>query len=168
MKSLKVKLELNNKQNTLALKHAGVARYAYNWGKSVCDLAIKSKLKRPTSIDLHKKFVAEEKQNKKWLYDVSKCRWYGSVLTVVDRFYASSKICNCCEYKNNSLKLSDREWICPNCGVKHERDNNVAINLEKKAVSYTASACGALIKLNSEEFENVMKQEENININNIV
>lgn len=43
MKSLKVRLELNNKQNTLALKHAGVDRYAYNWGKSVCDLAIKSK-----------------------------------------------------------------------------------------------------------------------------
>jgi putative transposase len=42
MKSIKVRLELNNKQTTLANKHAGVARYAYNWGKSVCDLAIQN------------------------------------------------------------------------------------------------------------------------------
>ena len=72
MKSIKVRLELNNKQATLANKHAGVARYAYNWGKSVCDNAIQNKEKRPTAIDLHKKFVAEEKQTKDWLYDVSK------------------------------------------------------------------------------------------------
>ena len=56
MKSIKVRLELNNKQRTLANKHAGVARYAYNWGKSVCDLAIQNKEHRPTAIDLHKKF----------------------------------------------------------------------------------------------------------------
>ena len=31
MKSFKTRLELNNKQQTLAMKHAGVARYAYNW-----------------------------------------------------------------------------------------------------------------------------------------
>ena len=31
MKSIKIRLELNNKQTTLANKHAGVARYAYNW-----------------------------------------------------------------------------------------------------------------------------------------
>ena len=61
MKSIKIRLELNNKQTTLANKHAGVARYAYNWGKSVCDNAIQNKEKRPTAIDLHKKFVAEEK-----------------------------------------------------------------------------------------------------------
>ncbi|MEI7505137.1 MAG: RNA-guided endonuclease TnpB family protein, partial [Paludibacter sp.] len=73
MKSIKVRLELNNKQTTLANKHAGVARYAYNWGKSVCDLAIQNKEHRPTAIDLHKKFVAEEKTIKPWLYEVSKC-----------------------------------------------------------------------------------------------
>ena len=72
MKSIKVRLELNNKQTTLANKHAGVARYAYNWGKSVCDLAIQNKEHRPSAIDLHKKFVAEEKSIKPWLYEVSK------------------------------------------------------------------------------------------------
>lgn len=73
MKSIKVRLELNNKQTTLANKHAGVARYAYNWGKSICDLAIQNNEHRPTAIDLHKKFVAEEKSIKFWLYEISKC-----------------------------------------------------------------------------------------------
>ena len=73
MKSLKIRLELNNKQATLASKHAGVARYAYNWGKFVCDSAINNKEKRPTAIDLHKKFVKEEKSVNSWLYEVSKC-----------------------------------------------------------------------------------------------
>ena len=73
MKSVKIRLELNNKQRTSANKHAGVARYAYNWGKSICDIAIKNKEQRPTAIDLHKKFIAEEKSQKPWLYEVSKC-----------------------------------------------------------------------------------------------
>ena len=47
----------------------------------------------------------------------------------VDRFYPSSKICSCCGYKKTDLKLSDREWICPNCGTKHDRDVNAAMNI---------------------------------------
>jgi putative transposase len=52
MKSFKTRLELNNKQRTLANKHARVQRYAYNWGKSVCDLAIQNKEHRPINIGL--------------------------------------------------------------------------------------------------------------------
>jgi len=73
MKSFKTRLELNDKQRTLASKHAGVARYAYNWGKAVCDISIANKEGRPSAIDLHKKFVAEEKAAHPWLYEVSKC-----------------------------------------------------------------------------------------------
>ena len=47
----------------------------------------------------------------------------------VDRFYPSSKTCSCCGYKKTDLKLSDREWICPNCGAKHDRDVNAAMNI---------------------------------------
>jgi putative transposase len=47
----------------------------------------------------------------------------------VDRFYPSSKTCSCCGYKKTDLKLSDREWICPNCGAKHDRDINAAMNI---------------------------------------
>ena len=388
MKSIKVRLELNNKQTTLANKHAGVARYAYNWGKSICDLAIQNKEHRPTAIDLHKKFVAEEKSIKPWLYEVSKCspqqglrnldeaykrtfkvkssrfpkfkkkgqhdsfylegaiktdnnkikvpkfgwlkcseilpdceiknivisktanqwfvafkiqfepqitnkindvvgvdlgiktlavlsdskvfdaikpykknkrklkilqrklskkqkgsqnrkkaclkvaklhyrianirkdalhklttylsknhteiciedlnvngmsknhklasaildggfsefrrqleykcQWYGSILTIVDRFYPSSKTCSGCGNVKKELKLSEREYVCENCGLIIDRDLNAAINLRNKSVSYTESACGVPKQLNSFEFDGAVNQEVNSNVQHCV
>ena len=47
----------------------------------------------------------------------------------VDRFYPSSKTCSVCGYKKLDLKLSDRKWTCPNCGTKHDRDINAAVNI---------------------------------------
>lgn len=47
----------------------------------------------------------------------------------IDRFYPSSKTCSQCGYKKRDLKLSDRFWICPECGTKHDRDINAAINI---------------------------------------
>lgn len=384
MKSIKVRLELNNKQTTLANKHAGVARYAYNWGKSVCDLAIQNKEHRPTAIDLHKKFVKEEKTIKSWLYEVSKCspqqglrnldeaykrtfkvkgshfpkfkkkgqhdsfyldgaiktngseikvpkfgwlkcsetlpecevknvvisktanqwfiafkipfepqitnkvngvvgvdlgiktlavlsdgkvfeavkpykrnkrklkilqrrlskkqkgsqnrkkacvkiaklhyrianirkdtthklttylsknhtecviedlyvrgmsknhklasaildggfsefrrqlkykcQWYGSTLTIVDRFYPSSKNCSGCGNVKKELKLSEREYVCENCGLVIDRDLNAAINLRNKSVSYTESACGVPKQLDTLVSGGAMNQEVNYNV----
>ena len=388
MKSIKVRLELNNKQKTLANKHAGVARYAYNWGKSVCDLAIQNKEHRPTAIDLHKKFVKEEKTIKSWLYEVSKCspqqglrnldeaykrifkvkgsrfpqfkkkgqhdsfylegviktnsnkikvpkfgwlkcsetlpecevknvvisktanqwfiafkipfepqitnkmngtvgvdlgiktlavlsdgkvfeavkpykrnkrklkilqrrlskkqkgsqnrkkacvkiaklhyrianirkdtthklttylsknhtecviedlcvrgmsknhklasaildggfsefrrqleykcQWYGSTLTIVDRFYPSSKTCSGCGNVKKELKLSEREYVCENCGLVIDRDLNAAINLRNKSVSYTESACGVPKQLDILVSGGTMNQEVNSNVQHCV
>ena len=47
----------------------------------------------------------------------------------IDRFYPSSKTCSVCGYKKRDLRLSDREWVCPNCGTKHDRDINAAMNI---------------------------------------
>lgn len=58
-----------------------------------------------------------------------KSRWYNRQLVFVDRFYPSSKTCNHCGYINKTLKLSDRQWICPNCGNIIERDYNAALNI---------------------------------------
>ena len=388
MKLIKVSIKLNNKQTTLANKHAGVARYAYNWGKSVCDLAMKNKEHRPTAIDLHKKFVKEEKTIKSWLYEVSKCspqqglrnldeaykrtfkvksshfpkfkkkgqhdsfylegaiktnsnkikvpkfgwlrcsetlpecevknvvisktanqwfiafkipfepqitnkmngvvgvdlgiktlavlsdgkvfeavkpykrnkrklkilqrrlskkqkgsqnrkkacvkiaklhyrianirkdtthklttylsknhtecviedlcvrgtsknhklasaildggfsefrrqleykcQWYGSTLTIVDRFYPSSKTCSGCGNVKKELKLSEREYVCENCGLVIDRDLNAAINLRNKSVSYTESACGVPKQLDTLVSGGAMNQEVNCNVQHCV
>lgn len=47
----------------------------------------------------------------------------------IDRYYPSSKTCHTCGYVNADLKLSDREWICPDCGSVIDRDINAAMNI---------------------------------------
>ena len=66
-----------------------------------------------------------------------KCNWYGKEFKQVDRFYASSKICSCCgTYHKDVVKsLSVREWICPDCGARHDRDVNAARNILIQALS---------------------------------
>jgi len=61
-----------------------------------------------------------------------KSEWNGIKLIEIDRFYPSSKTCNKCGYINNELKLSTRSWTCPNCGEKHDRDINAAINIKNE------------------------------------
>ena len=63
-----------------------------------------------------------------------KANWYGRKLIFVDRFYPSSKTCNHCGYVNKKLKLSDRQWICPDCGEIIERDYNAALNIRDEGV----------------------------------
>ena len=47
----------------------------------------------------------------------------------VPRFYPSSKTCSVCGAVKSNLKLSDRIFICPDCGNKIDRDVNASINI---------------------------------------
>ena len=58
-----------------------------------------------------------------------KARWYNRKIVFVDRYYPSSKTCHNCDYINKKLKLSNRRWICPQCGKMIERDYNAALNI---------------------------------------
>lgn len=58
-----------------------------------------------------------------------KAEWYGRELLEIDRWFPSSKRCNCCGYINNGLKLSDRFWECPSCKKMLDRDINAAKNI---------------------------------------
>ena len=61
------------------------------------------------------------------------CQKLGGNLIKVDRFYASSQLCNNCGYKNPLLKdVRIREWDCPICGVHHDRDINAGINIDRE------------------------------------
>ena len=58
-----------------------------------------------------------------------KAAWAGVEVVRHDQWYPSSKICNDCGCINHELKLKDRTWVCKNCGVIHDRDENAAKNL---------------------------------------
>ena len=58
-----------------------------------------------------------------------KAAWAGVEVVRHDRWLPSSKTCNDCGCINHELKLSDRTWVCQNCGVIHDRDENAAKNL---------------------------------------
>ena len=56
----------------------------------------------------------------------------GKYFILVDKWFASTKTCSHCGYKNNEITLKTREWICPECGTYHLRDHNAAINIKRE------------------------------------
>ena len=59
-----------------------------------------------------------------------KAEWNGRKYIKINTFYASSQLCSVCGYQNTEIKdLSIREWLCPGCGAKHDRDINAAKNI---------------------------------------
>lgn len=58
-----------------------------------------------------------------------KVKRYGGKVVIADRFYPSSKTCNCCGYVKDSLTLSERVFRCEKCGLEIDRDLNAALNL---------------------------------------
>ena len=87
--------------------------------------------------------VSNMVKNRNLAKAISDCGWYELTRQIsyksdwnnrqyikVDRFFASSQMCNCCGYVNKDTKdLSVRKWTCPQCGVIHDRDINAAINI---------------------------------------
>jgi len=72
-RGFKTELDLNNVQKTWCARHAGAARYAYNWGLARKQTAYQAGEKTPSAIDLHKELNQLKKGELGWMYDVSKC-----------------------------------------------------------------------------------------------
>ena len=73
-RAFKVELDPNNKQRTALLRHAGTARWAYNWGLAGRIAKYKETGEYCTAIDQHKELVVLKKTPPySWLYKVSKC-----------------------------------------------------------------------------------------------
>ncbi|SHK67547.1 IS200/IS605 family element RNA-guided endonuclease TnpB [Hespellia stercorisuis] len=61
--------------------------------------------------------------------------WYGNNIVKVPTMYPSSQTCSCCGFKNPLIKnLAIRNWECPECQTKHDRDTNASINILNKGL----------------------------------
>ena len=63
-----------------------------------------------------------------------KLEWLNKKLVKIDKYYPSSQLCSSCGYRKTDLKLDKRSWICPECGARHNRDFNAAINIKKEGI----------------------------------
>ena len=68
-----------------------------------------------------------------------KALWNDKVYIQINTYFPSSQLCNVCGYQNKDTKnLNVREWDCPNCGEKHDRDINAAINILNEGLKQIA------------------------------
>ncbi len=59
-----------------------------------------------------------------------KAQMFGIEVKFIDPYH-TSKECSSCGFVHVELKSTDREWICPECKEKHNRDRNAAINIAR-------------------------------------
>jgi putative transposase len=60
-------LDLNNQQKSACARHAGAARFAYNWGLARKQEAFVHSEKRPSAIDLHRELNVLKKTELSWM-----------------------------------------------------------------------------------------------------
>ena len=60
-----------------------------------------------------------------------KCEFYGIGFVEADQWYPSSKTCSKCGHIKDTLSLSERTYICKECGAVIDRDFNASINLSR-------------------------------------
>lgn len=80
-----------------------------------------------------------------------KAKWYEREVVFVSRWFPSSKKCSCCGNIKHNLKLSDREYICENCGLVIDRDENAAINIENEGIRIYNELIGQRMSESSDE-----------------
>jgi len=133
-KLLKKRLKLSNKMSNIQT----------NYIHQITSSLVKAKPEYIIIEDLNIKGMMKNKHLSKWIgfnqfYKFRtildyKCELHGIQLIIADRFYPSTQTCSHCGNiltKENKLKLSDREYICPKCDMIMDRDKNAAKNLSK-------------------------------------
>jgi putative transposase len=73
VRGYKTELDLSNEDCTACMRHAGAARFAYNWGLTRSKEVYRTTGKRPSAMDLHKQLNALKPTDFPWMYEVSKC-----------------------------------------------------------------------------------------------
>lgn len=85
------------------------------------------------------KAIAQQKLSEFRRILTYKCNWLNIELRIVDRWYPSSKTCHSCGNIKKDLKLSDRVYVCSECGYIEDRDYNASLNLRDCEIYKIAS-----------------------------
>jgi putative transposase len=109
----KLALALAVRYESIYVEDLGLKTMQRRWGRKISDLG-------------HAKFL----NILSW-----EMQKHGSLGTKIDRFYPSSKTCSSCLHVLPELSLSVREWTCPQCGARHDRDINAAENIARVGAS---------------------------------
>ncbi len=70
-----------------------------------------------------------------------RCERYGARFQKVGRYYPSTQTCSACGARTGpkgASNLGVREWTCPVCGARHDRDVNAARNIEAEGLRLLA------------------------------
>jgi putative transposase len=108
----------------------------------ITSLLVKAKPEQIVIEDLNVKGMMKNRHLSKWVgfnmfYEFErilgyKCEMSNISLIKADRFYPSTQTCSECGYRRtgkDKLTLSDRQYICPDCGIVKDRDKNASRNL---------------------------------------
>ena len=101
----KLAVKLCRSFDVMIFENLNIAALKALWGKQVSDLSFSSflnELKHQT-----------DKRNR--------------IFHKIGRWVPTTKPCSVCGYKNKSLTLSDRHWMCPDCETLLDRDHNAAV-----------------------------------------
>jgi len=109
----KLSNQLCSEYDVICLEDLNIKAMQRIWGKKISDLS-------------HSSFV-----------NILKQQAAKSVVSVVEipRFFPSSKTCSKCGCVLDELPLKVRSWVCPACGVEHDRDFNAAVNILRVGAS---------------------------------
>ena len=141
-KHLSRKVKGSNRYNKQRLKVAKIYKKITNSRKDNLHKVSIDLIKKYDTIfleDLNIKGMIKNHKLSKHIQDCSwgmfinfleyKAIWNDKKIIKIDRFFPSSKTCSKCGYINQSLKLDIREWTCPSCKSKHDRDLNASKNI---------------------------------------
>jgi putative transposase len=105
--------ELTDKFDYLFFETLNLKGMQRLWGRKIGDLAFAEFL-------LILDWVAQKK---------------GKIVSYIDQWYPSTKICSSCSHVLDKLPLDVRYWTCPSCATKHGRDANASLNILRVGAS---------------------------------